>query len=276
MKIQDSMKPILRSLFWHRKSCTSSSVSHQFLALQLCMAAPNTLWSTCDFLQAWCKCDINSFGDLEAFSFARQGVNLGFRSLEGLLSGLDGDVRKFSCWPRLRPGWRLETLSWSINSTVLHAQTYLVWLCVRPAFLIEQRHVGPKLLVQKQLLSMHFRSRHLAASQQSTPYATFGQHALTQHGHRFSLPFGGLGPTWAVLIYTLTATKTKCDLGQNPSCSHHNEAQTKQYLEHNRGIFHCKIHLWKRTNLVCLKNDRLFESRFISFSFRAVFFLSCS
>ena len=103
------MKPILRSLFWHRKSCTSSSVSHQFLALQVCMAAPNTLWSTCDFLQAWCKCDINSFGVLEAFSFARKGVNLGFRSLEWLLSGLDGAVRKCSCWPCLRPvgDWKL-------------------------------------------------------------------------------------------------------------------------------------------------------------------------
>ena len=103
MKILDSVKPILRLLFWHRKSCTSSSVSHQFLALQVCMAAPNTLESTCDFLQAWCKCSINSFGLLEALSFSRQGVNLGFRSQEELLSRLDGDVRKFCCWPCLRP-----------------------------------------------------------------------------------------------------------------------------------------------------------------------------
>lgn len=102
--------------------------------------------------------------------------------------------------------WRLEILSWSINKTILHAQAYLVWLCVRPAFLMKQRHVGPKLVVQKQL-SMHFRSGHLAASQQSTPYATFGQHAMTQHVHRFSLPFGSLGPTWALLTYTLPATK---------------------------------------------------------------------
>ena len=50
MKLLDSIEPILRSLFWHRNSCTSSSVSHQFLALQVCMAAPNTLESTCDIL----------------------------------------------------------------------------------------------------------------------------------------------------------------------------------------------------------------------------------
>ena len=116
---------------------------------------------------------------------------------------------------RFEASGRLETLSWSINSTSPHAQIYLVWLCVRPAFLLKQRHVGPTLVVQKQLLSVHFRSRHLAVLQQSTPYATSGQHAVTQHVHRVSRPFSSLGhtrlylhapPKWQQQI------KTNCDL----------------------------------------------------------------